>query len=107
MFNPNPNPHPHLHLHPNLNLCITLILSLTLNLTSHLSPLTSHLSPLTFTLPLTLPLTVDRVVKSSAVFDMTKLKWINGQHIRIQDNAALQPMIATILKEVRYASVVS
>jgi len=42
---------------------------------------------------------LDRVVKSSAVFDMTKLKWINGQHIRIQDNAALQPMIATILED--------
>ena len=42
---------------------------------------------------------LDRVVKSSAVFDMTKLKWINGQRIRIQDNAALQPMIATILED--------
>ena len=40
---------------------------------------------------------LDRVVKSSAVFDMDKLKWINGQHIRRVDREDLTPIVSEAL----------
>ncbi|CAM9762453.1 unnamed protein product [Ascophyllum nodosum] len=40
-----------------------------------------------------------RVVKSSAVFDMTKLKWMNGQHLRALPVEELTPMVGEALAE--------
>eukprot|EP00595_Chromulina_sp_UTEXLB2642_P000198 CAMPEP_0196762374 /NCGR_PEP_ID=MMETSP1095-20130614/1794_1 /TAXON_ID=96789 ORGANISM="Chromulina nebulosa, Strain UTEXLB2642" /NCGR_SAMPLE_ID=MMETSP1095 /ASSEMBLY_ACC=CAM_ASM_000446 /LENGTH=554 /DNA_ID=CAMNT_0042113087 /DNA_START=110 /DNA_END=1774 /DNA_ORIENTATION=+ len=40
-----------------------------------------------------------RIVKSSAVFDMNKLKWINGQHIRLMPIDLLQPLVIENLKK--------
>ncbi|CAM9597847.1 unnamed protein product [Ectocarpus sp. 13 AM-2016] len=40
-----------------------------------------------------------RVVKSSAVFDMTKLKWMNGQHLRALAVEELVPMVGSMLVE--------
>eukprot|EP00903_Cladosiphon_okamuranus_P013091 g12211.t1 len=40
-----------------------------------------------------------RVVKSSAVFDMTKLKWMNGQHLRALPLEELSPMVGSALVE--------
>eukprot|EP00752_Nemacystus_decipiens_P005945 g5369.t1 len=40
-----------------------------------------------------------RVVKSSAVFDMTKLKWMNGQHLRALPVEELAPMVGSTLLE--------
>ncbi|CAM9199309.1 unnamed protein product [Hapterophycus canaliculatus] len=40
-----------------------------------------------------------RVVKSSAVFDMTKLKWMNGQHLRALPVEEVAPMVGSALVE--------
>ncbi|CAB1103538.1 unnamed protein product [Ectocarpus sp. CCAP 1310/34] len=40
-----------------------------------------------------------RVVKSSAVFDMTKLRWMNGQHLRALAVEELIPMVGSALVE--------
>ncbi|CAM9410163.1 unnamed protein product, partial [Laminaria digitata] len=40
-----------------------------------------------------------RVVKSSAVFDMTKLKWMNGQHLRALPVEDLAPKVGEALVE--------
>lgn len=42
---------------------------------------------------------LDRVIKSSAVFDNDKLKWVNGMHIRKADPTALEPLVAEALTE--------
>ncbi|KAJ1418649.1 hypothetical protein B484DRAFT_317370, partial [Ochromonadaceae sp. CCMP2298] len=36
---------------------------------------------------------LDRIVKSSAVFDMDKLRWINAQHLRLLSAEALEPLV--------------
>ncbi|CAM9179987.1 unnamed protein product [Choristocarpus tenellus] len=38
-----------------------------------------------------------RVVKSSAVFDMAKLRWMNGQHLRAMPAEELAPMVGEVL----------
>jgi glutamyl-tRNA synthetase len=40
---------------------------------------------------------VDRVNSSPSMFDMAKLKWVNGQHIRAMEPAALKPMVKDLL----------
>lgn len=40
---------------------------------------------------------LDRVVKAPSMFDMAKLKWVNGQHIRLRSAEALKPLLAPIL----------
>ena len=40
---------------------------------------------------------LNRIVKSAAVFDMDKLRWINAQHLRLRSNADLQPMVLRAL----------
>eukprot|EP00640_Fibrocapsa_japonica_P000366 CAMPEP_0113938446 /NCGR_PEP_ID=MMETSP1339-20121228/4869_1 /TAXON_ID=94617 /ORGANISM="Fibrocapsa japonica" /LENGTH=552 /DNA_ID=CAMNT_0000941569 /DNA_START=247 /DNA_END=1905 /DNA_ORIENTATION=- /assembly_acc=CAM_ASM_000762 len=42
---------------------------------------------------------LDRIVKSAAVFDMLKLKWMNGQHLRALPVEELEPMVGPALKE--------
>lgn len=42
---------------------------------------------------------MSRIVKSSAVFDMDKLKWINGQHVRrLMSIDVLKPLVIEALK---------
>lgn len=36
---------------------------------------------------------LSRIVKSSAVFDLDKLRWINAQHLRMRASEALQPLV--------------
>lgn len=43
--------------------------------------------------------TLDRITKSGAVFDKTKLSWMNGQHLRALDPATMQSMIGQALKD--------
>lgn len=40
-----------------------------------------------------------RIIKSAAVFDMDKLKWINGQHIRLKSLDIIQPLVFEALKK--------
>jgi glutamyl-tRNA synthetase len=40
-----------------------------------------------------------RVVKSSAVFDMAKLRWMNGQHLRALPVEQLSPLVGSALVE--------
>jgi len=40
---------------------------------------------------------LERVVKSAAVFDNTKLKWVNGQHIRNRPAEEITPLVAEVL----------
>lgn len=42
---------------------------------------------------------LDRITKSGAVFDKTKLSWMNGQHLRSLDSEAMQVMVGEALKE--------
>lgn len=42
---------------------------------------------------------LDRITKSGAVFDKTKLSWMNGQHLRSLDPEAMQVMVGGALKE--------
>jgi glutamyl-tRNA synthetase len=42
---------------------------------------------------------LDRITKSGAVFDKTKLSWMNGQHLRSLDSEAMQVMVGGALKE--------
>lgn len=41
-----------------------------------------------------------RIVKSSAVFDLDKLKWINGQHIRLKTIEEIQSLVIDALSKV-------
>ncbi len=38
--------------------------------------------------------TLDRITKSPAVFDKTKLSWMNGQHLRALPEDSLLPLVA-------------
>ncbi|KAG5184901.1 Glutamyl-tRNA Synthetase, chloroplast precursor [Tribonema minus] len=40
-----------------------------------------------------------RVIKSPAVFDMQKLRWMNGQHLRALPDEELSPLVGTALVE--------
>lgn len=40
---------------------------------------------------------LDRVVKAPAMFDMAKLKWVNGQHIRTLDSKELHALVEPVL----------
>lgn len=40
---------------------------------------------------------MDRIVKGAAVFDLAKLKWINGQHIRLLPLKELEPVVLNSL----------
>jgi|EP00670_Eutreptiella_braarudii_P006106 glutamyl-tRNA synthetase len=42
---------------------------------------------------------MDRVQKSPSVFDMTKLKWINGQHLRLMEDAELAGLLGPFLEK--------
>lgn len=42
---------------------------------------------------------MSRIIKSAAVFDMDKLKWINGQHIRMKKPEDIQPLVIDALKK--------
>lgn len=41
---------------------------------------------------------LDRITKSGAVFDKTKLSWMNGQHLRALDPDTMQTMVGSALK---------
>ena len=43
--------------------------------------------------------TLDRITKSGAVFDKTKLSWMNGQHLRSLDQDTMQSMVGRALKD--------
>jgi glutamyl-tRNA synthetase len=43
--------------------------------------------------------TLDRITKSGAVFDKTKLSWMNGQHLRALDQDTMQSMVGQALKD--------
>jgi len=45
---------------------------------------------------------IDRISKSPAIFDIDKLKWINGQHIRQLSIGELTSLVLPYLKEVSY-----
>eukprot|EP00285_Hemiselmis_virescens_P012786 CAMPEP_0173399430 /NCGR_PEP_ID=MMETSP1356-20130122/44890_1 /TAXON_ID=77927 ORGANISM="Hemiselmis virescens, Strain PCC157" /NCGR_SAMPLE_ID=MMETSP1356 /ASSEMBLY_ACC=CAM_ASM_000847 /LENGTH=849 /DNA_ID=CAMNT_0014359143 /DNA_START=55 /DNA_END=2604 /DNA_ORIENTATION=+ len=40
---------------------------------------------------------LSRVTPSPAMFDVTKLKWLNGQHLRAMDPAKFEPMVSELL----------
>jgi glutamyl-tRNA synthetase len=42
---------------------------------------------------------MSRIIKSAAVFDMDKLKWINGQHIRLKSLDEIQPLVIAALQK--------
>jgi len=42
---------------------------------------------------------MSRIIKSAAVFDIDKLKWINGQHIRLKAASDIQPLVIESLKK--------
>lgn len=42
---------------------------------------------------------VDRVNASPSMFDLQKLKWVNGQHIRALEPVYLEPMLKEVLEE--------
>ncbi len=42
---------------------------------------------------------LDRITKSGAVFDKTKLSWMNGQHLRALDPETMQSMVGAALKD--------
>jgi len=42
---------------------------------------------------------LDRVVKAPSMFDMAKLKWVNGQHIRALDPLKLRALLEPVLVE--------
>ena len=44
--------------------------------------------------PLQDKFTLDRVNKSAAVFDKTKLSWMNGQHLRELPDNKVEPLVA-------------
>ena len=48
---------------------------------------------------------MDRVQKSPSVFDMTKLKWINGQHLRLMEDAELAGLLGPFLEKEGLAKV--
>lgn len=48
---------------------------------------------------LTEKFSIDRVTKSAAIFDSTKLRWINGQHLRSMPNDELTRMIGDYWKQ--------
>ena len=41
---------------------------------------------------------LNRIIKSAAVFDMDKLKWINGQHLKAMSIEKITPLIVETLK---------
>ena len=41
---------------------------------------------------------LNRIIKSAAVFDMDKLKWINGQHLKAMSLEQITPLITDTLK---------
>lgn len=41
---------------------------------------------------------LDRIIKSPAVFDMERLKWINGQHIKALPRPELEPLVRDSLR---------
>lgn len=47
---------------------------------------------------LTKAFSLDRIIKSPAVFDMDRLKWINGQHIKALPLAELEPLVRGCLQ---------
>ena len=47
---------------------------------------------------------MSRIVKSAAVFDMDKLRWINGQHLRLKTLDEIRPQIVEVLKKPPVAS---
>ncbi len=47
---------------------------------------------------------LDRVNKSGAVFDLKKLQWLNGEHIRKKSVEELLPFLKDELKKSKYAS---
>lgn len=42
---------------------------------------------------------LERVTKSGAVFDKTKLSWMNGQHLRALDDVTLTPQLGQVWQE--------
>lgn len=42
---------------------------------------------------------LDRITKSPAVFDKTKLSWVNGQHLRSLPEEDLLPLVASTWQE--------
>lgn len=42
---------------------------------------------------------LDRITKSPAVFDKTKLSWVNGQHLRSLPEQHLLPLVASTWQE--------
>lgn len=42
---------------------------------------------------------LERVTKSGAVFDKTKLSWMNGQHLRALSDAELRPQLAEVWQD--------
>ena len=42
---------------------------------------------------------ITRIVKGAAVFDMEKLKWVNGQHIRRRSVESLRSLVLSAMKE--------
>jgi len=50
---------------------------------------------------------LDRIVKTPSMFDMAKLKWVNGQHIRALDRGNLGAMLAPFLQDVLAEGVAS
>ena len=47
---------------------------------------------------------VDRIVKSAAVFDMTKLMWVNAQHLRSRSAVEIEPIVLNVLASVGQGS---
>lgn len=42
---------------------------------------------------------LSRIVKGAAIFDMDKLRWVNGQHIRMSSIEDLKPLVMTYLRK--------
>ena len=40
---------------------------------------------------------LDRITKSGAIFDRTKLSWMNGQHLKLLPHAEVGPLIICYL----------
>ncbi|XRB05568.1 glutamyl-tRNA synthetase [Pycnococcus provasolii] len=47
---------------------------------------------------------LDRITKSPAIFDLDKLKWMNGQHLRALDDSALADVLGPVLSSKGLAS---
>ena len=41
---------------------------------------------------------LSRIIKSAAIFDMDKLKWVNSQHIKAKSIEELTPLVADVLR---------